>query len=212
MACVAVVGMARSSLVYNKHNCNTTCGSVCVSGDVVVNGRRMRGYARLMCKSWNCPVCGPRKAYRLRKSIEEWSREHDLTRLLTLTLDPRKLGREVVAERYIKQVWAKFRVYLKRKLGRSVEYIAVMEYHKSGVPHLHALVSEYIPQRWISNAWSRLGGGAIVHIERVMDGGNIGRYLAKYLSKNVMLSVPKGARRYMTSRGIRLWRQYRGTG
>jgi hypothetical protein len=105
-------------------------------------------------------------------------------------------------------VWAKFRVYLKRKLQERVEYIAVMEYHKNGMPHLHALLNQYIPQPWIKSAWSRLGGGTIVDIRKLVDGENIGRYLAKYMSKDVILSAPKGTRRFMTSRGIKLLKRY----
>jgi hypothetical protein len=31
----------------------------------------------------------------------------------------------------------------------------------------HVLLSKYIPQQWISDSWSALGGGEIVHIKQV---------------------------------------------
>ena len=95
--------------------------------------------------------------------IEGAAKEHVLSRLMTLTLDLRKCaeGEDLVAR--IRDVWRKFRVYLKRKHGQPVKYIAVVERQKSGVPHLHVLVDRFIPQKWISSAWSRLGGGRIAH-------------------------------------------------
>jgi hypothetical protein len=181
---------------------------LCASGPVVEGGKKAWGYVRILCKSWLCPVCGPRKAYRLIKGIEEWAKQHDLNRFLTVTLDPKKIPRDIKPEKYLRKVWSKFRVYLGRKLEQKVEFISVMEYHKSGVPHLHALINQYIPQKWISNAWSRLGGGRIVHIKQVADISKMGYYLGKYLTKDAILSGPKGSRRYTTSRGITLNKRY----
>lgn len=105
---------------------------------------------------------------------------------------------------YIREVWRKFRVTLKRKLGKNVSFISVVELHKSGYPHLHALVDQYIPQAWISEAWSGLGGGRVVYIERVKDMRQIGWYLGKYLTKDMLLSPAGASRRYSSSRNIKL--------
>ena len=176
-------------------------------------GKELVGYSRLYCKSWSCRYCGPRKAARLRNRIAVKAREHGLTRFLTLTLDP-KSAPEDRKVRYMWEVWRKFRVSLKRKLGRTVSFISVIELHKSGYPHLHVLVDEFIAQRWISNAWSRVGGGRVVYIERVKDVGRIGAYLGKYLTKDMMSGSRRGERRYSCSRNIKLgnldesdWRQ-----
>jgi cytosine/adenosine deaminase-related metal-dependent hydrolase len=149
-------------------------------------------------------MCGPKKAARIRRFIAAAAREHGLNRFLTLTLDPKRLepGADHVA--YLRDTWRKFRVYLKRQHGQTVTFIAVMEEHKSGIPHLHVLVDRYIHQKWISKAWSALGGGRIVHIERVKDLGAIGWYLGKYLTKEMLLSARRGVRRYTTSRNIHL--------
>ena len=161
---------------------------------------------RVMCKSYGCSVCGPRKAVRLRKAIASKALELSLTRFLTLTLDPKRIPPGADPVKYIRgEVWAKFRTYLKRKHGRVVVYIAVLEFTKAGVPHLHVLVDRYIPQAWISRAWEALGGGRIVYIERVHDMHRMARYLAKYLTKDVILSAPKEVRRWTTSRGIKLF-------
>jgi hypothetical protein len=64
-------------------------------------------------------------------------------------------------------------------------------------------VDRYIPQEWISDSWSALGGGNIVHIKYV-DVHRIARYLAKYLTKELLLSAPERSRRITTSRSIHL--------
>src|SRR6266404_4998604 len=95
-------------------------------------------------------------------------------------LDPKKIEGDAV--RYLREVFNKFRVYLFRKYHASIKYISVLEFHKSGLPHLHILLDRYIPQAWISESWSALGGGSIVHIKQV-DVHRISHYLAKYLTK-----------------------------
>jgi hypothetical protein len=125
-----------------------------------------------------------------------------LNKLLTLTLDPAKLrGKE--STKYINEVFADFRVYLRRHLGYAPDYIRILEYQKNGNAHLHVLLNCYLPQNWVSEAWSAVGGGRIVDIKHV-DIHRVSRYLSKYLTKQMILCAPKGARRVTTSRGIRL--------
>jgi hypothetical protein len=54
------------------------------------------------------------------------------------------------------------RVILARKFGESLEFIGVLEFHKSGIAHLHILLGIYIPQDWLSDAWQSIGGGRVV--------------------------------------------------
>jgi hypothetical protein len=96
-----------------------------------------------------------------------------------------------------------FRVYLFRKHHCSIKYIAVLEFHKSGIPHLHILLDRYVPQQWISQSWGALGGGSIVHIKYV-DVHRIAHYLAKYLTEELLMSAPERSRRVTTSRSIHL--------
>jgi len=124
-----------------------------------------------------------------------------LTRFLTLTLDPSLIEGESVA--YLRGVFNKFRLYLRRKYGTPVKYIAVLEFHKSGIAHLHLLVDRFIPWDWIRQSWSALGGGQVVFIKYV-DVHRISRYLSKYLTKELLLSAPKRSRRVTTSRSLHL--------
>ena len=172
--------------------------------------RTLRGYAldgrsekliRLNCKTWACAYCGPRKAWRYKQAIRDIAERYGLTRFLTLTLDPSKIEGDPV--RYLRRVFNKFRVSLLRKFKCTVNYIAILEFHKSGIPHLHVLVDRFILQRWISEAWSALGGGGIVDI-RFVDVHRISHYLAKYLTKELLMSAPPRSRRVTTSRSIHL--------
>jgi len=172
-------------------------------GVIIKDGQRREIYSRLYCKRWSCPDCGPRKAWLFQRKIAEKAQEFGLSRFLTLTLGrERQTGKEGV--RQIRETWRKFRVYLQRKFGVTVSFINVLEFHKSGVPHLHVLVDRFIKQSWISASWSSLGGGKIVDIRHVADLDKVGWYIGKYLSKDALLRVPKGVRRFSTSRNIKL--------
>jgi hypothetical protein len=175
------------------------CGTRTLKGTAENSG--VTRFIRLDCKTWPCPHCGPKKAKRYKAAIREIAEREQLNRFLTLTLDPRKIEGSPV--RYLRRVFNKFRVYLLRKYGRSIKYIAVLEFHKNGNPHLHILLDRFIKQQWISEKWSALGGGKIVDIKFV-DVHRISRYLSKYLTKELLLSAPPRSRRVTTSRGIHL--------
>jgi hypothetical protein len=103
------------------------------------------------------------------------------------------------------------RVYLSRFAGRSIEFIAVVELHRSGVAHLHVLVDVYLPQDWLSRAWQAVGGGRIVDI-RWVNVRRIAGYLAKYLTKDSLAGLPKGTRLFSCSKGIVLWPKKKSSG
>jgi hypothetical protein len=156
-----------------------------------------------------------------------------LSRMLTLTLDARKLASvselavffehleehkpkktacrcetctrlQVRSIKHIKNCWAKLRIYLKRRFGVAPTYIAVLEFQKStGFAHLHIVIDRYIDHAWARKAWQAVGGGQHVHIEEV-NTRNTGAYLSKYLSKEMIQSAPLRVRRVTTSADIRL--------
>ena len=160
-------------------------------------------HLRFRCKSYNCPRCGPRKARRVRGRIMQHSQTHNLQRMLTLTLDPKKTPpgatqKELV--QFLRELWRKMRVYLKRKLGRSPKFIAVLEFQKNGNPHLHVLLDSYLPKEWLLHSWQSLGGG-FTDI-RFVDVKFVAAYLAKYMTKAWREDFPKGCRRITASRGL----------
>ncbi len=108
----------------------------------------------------------------------------------------------------MRQIWNKFREYLRREYGRAPSFIAVLEFTKAGLPHLHVLLDRWIDQGWISRTWDRLGGGRICFIKQVKV-VHVARYLSKYLSKELLLA-PKGSRRLTSSRSIKLFPKWVG--
>lgn len=177
-------------------------------GRFTAKGRSFDGsevrYHRVNCKCWDCAYCGPRKAGAYKNRIRELAEHHKLTRFVTLTLDPKKLGGDASdSVAYLRKCFDKFRTYLQRKFGRSIKYIAVLEFQKNGFAHLHLLVDRFIEQAWISQAWEALGGGSHVDI-RMVDLHRVSRYLSKYLTKDLLMSAPKKSRRLTCSRGIQL--------
>ena len=178
---------------------NRNCGRFTVVG-TSTDGRTHK-LARVNCKTWGCCYCGPKKARRYKFLIGQLAEHEQLTRFLTLTLDPKLIEGDSV--RYLRKVFDKFRLYLRRRFGASIKYIAVLEFHKSGVAHLHLLVDRYIPWEWIKESWSALGGGHVVFIKYV-DVHRISRYLSKYLTKELLLSAPMRSRRVTTARSLHL--------
>ena len=160
---------------------------------------------RVNCKCWDCGYCGPRKAKRYKWAIRHLAEKYQLNKFLSLTLDPKKIEGDAVP--YLREVFNKFRTYLRRKYGRSVSFIAVLEFQKNGNPHLHVLLNRYIPQPWIKKAWMAVGGGWAVDI-RYVDIHRVSRYLSKYLTKELLLSAPKRSRRVTTSRDLRLIQEF----
>lgn len=170
----------------------------------------VRTYRRIDCNTWGCARCGRRKAAQYKKAIQRNAQAVGLRRFVTLTLDPRKIKEDPL--KWLNRAWAEMRTYLKRKIGKRVSFIRVLEFHKSGVPHLHVLVSHYLPQGWLSMAWQAVGGGRMVDI-RMVDMHRVARYLSKYLTKELLQAEGAGrARRVTTSRDIKLLEKPEKTG
>ncbi|MGA8089472.1 MAG: hypothetical protein WCA10_19520 [Terracidiphilus sp.] len=183
------------------------CGRYSIRGVDPKTGRR--NFRRLNCGSWSCSYCGPRKARTARAAIRRTAEGLGLKYFLTLTVDMKKVEfqEKKFAVPHLRLCFNKFREYLRRRYGNVPPYICVLEFTKAGVPHLHILLDRYIPQAWISQTWAGLGGGRIVFIKQVTI-ANVTRYLSKYLTKELLLSAPKGARRITTARSIKLFPKF----
>lgn len=163
------------------------------------------------CGQWDCYCCGYRMRMNLVEGIEELvQRRPEMRRMLTLTLDPSKVPREVQGDddamtNYLMDTWAKFRVYIQREFG-DFSFVWVKEQSESNGDHwhLHVLVSRYMDQSWISAAWQSVGGGRVVDIRRVARCEKVAHYLGKYLTKDALSGFPDGVQRYGTSEDIDL--------
>jgi len=87
-------------------------------------------------------------------------------------------------------------------IGRT---IGVLEFQKNGNAHLHVLLGQYIPWKWLSKAWQSIGGGKVVDI-RFVDVHRVSAYLSVYLVgdkvKSTLELLPMRARIFTTSRSI----------
>ena len=209
---------APSAFNNTQHKCNTrerrskkkNCGRYTLIGSV----NQRYSHHRLRCKSYACGLCGPKKIRQVRKRIVQRAVEHALQRFLTLTLDPKKMKHGLSTKEkivYLYAAWRKMRVYLQRKLGKSLVFIAVLELQGNGNPHLHLLVGSYIPKRWISTSWQALGGGWATRIEYA-DMHRVAAYLSKYLTEDSLLNLPPRTRRFSTSRGLALFERKKSNG
>jgi hypothetical protein len=185
------------------------CGNFSVVGPV--KGKLgVFGNKALFCKSYRCDRCRPPKLKDVQARIAMAAEKHKLNRMVTLTLDPKKLSKQdrKHTDRYIRKCWRKMRVLLARQYGKSLAFVGVLEFQKNGNAHLHILVGQYIPQKWLSIAWQSIGGGRRVDI-RFVDVHRVSAYLTVYLagdkvSKTLEL-LPKRARIFTTSRSIVLY-------
>src|SRR5439155_15380978 len=173
------------------------CGLFTLVGKSLTDSKTQ--FHRLKCKCWGCSQCGPRRAKRYRYGIRSVAEQLKLQRFITLTLDPEKIEGDPVD--HLRETFNKLRTYLRRKFGSAPKYIAVLEFHENGRPHLHVLIDRFIEQAWLSAAWEAIGGGRIVDI-RFVDLHRVSHYLSKYLTVDLLLSAPKGVRRVTCSRGI----------
>lgn len=159
--------------------------------------------ASYRCDSWDCVCCGHRMKMNLLEGIDDLvDRRPELSRLLTLTVDPARFDDREAAHRQIGKAWNQLRTEIQQRYGR-FSYVWVREEQENGYPHLHVLVSRYLPQRWVSAAWNRIGAGSIVDIRQV-NARKAGHYIAKYLAKDAMAHLPSGVRRYGSSSDIDL--------
>lgn len=162
-----------------------------------------RGYYR--CDQWECYCCG----YRMRQNLVEeigrvTSERPELSRLLTLTLDPQLAPADQEEQHYwITERWNALRTAISRELG-SFSFIWVREEQDSGLPHLHILVSRFLPQQWLSARWRDLGGGEVVDIRQIDHLDRAAHYIGKYLTKSALSGFPDGIRRYGSSQDIDL--------
>jgi hypothetical protein len=160
--------------------------------------------AEYRCDSWDCYCCGYRMRNNLVEEIDRVTSERpELRRFLTLTLDDAKApASQERQHHYLTERWNALRTAIEREYG-DFSYIWVREEQDSGRPHLHILVSRYIPQEWVSRRWSELGGGEVVDIRQV-DTRKAAHYVGKYLTKSATSGFPDGIRRYGSSRDIDL--------
>lgn len=159
----------------------------------------------LPCNSWDCPICGKRKACILGNRVKK-AFEGERIRFATFTTAGKKsLGEHLKS---LKSAWNRLRLALVREYGLT-KFFWVLEFGgERGRPHLHCLLNVYIPQRKLSDMAFHAGFGKVVDIREVKNGSGFG-YVYKYLCKDCgsvagskALKALKG-RRFGVSRNIK---------
>lgn len=113
------------------------------------------------CNTYKCEVCGKRKAQRLYSAIKNYVSSWDQIRMWTFTVkasvfeENKKLGNKLISK-----IWHYFITYTRRclelsKKQRRFDYIKILEFHRSGLPHLHVLVDKFLPWAIVQGLWER---------------------------------------------------------
>ena len=153
--------------------CNETSAVKCDAKSALV--------VSLKCKSWNCPDCMPkRKAQLIAEAI---GGKPDM--FLTLTSRKRDGVPPHTAALELSRAWSLIRKRLMRKPQyKKLPFIAVLEKHKSGWPHMHILLrAKFIPHALLSEWMEEICDGPVVWIERLRDPKKAGVYCSKYCGK-----------------------------
>jgi hypothetical protein len=112
-----------------------------------------------------------------------------------------------MVNRYLSSIWNKWRTATMRKFG-NFSYIRMTEYHSDSIhPHIHCLVSSWLPIEYVRRTWDSYGGGEQVDVEYVEDIRRVSAYVAKYISKSAETPAaywPKNTRHITTSRDIKI--------
>lgn len=167
-----------------------------------------------LCRKGRCdnPECRKIWANSRISRISYIVQEYSLDKFFTLTLE-----RNISLEKAwgdISYLWGKMRHRLKReakKAGIDFHFIAVLEAHKDGYPHIHGFTNLYLEVEGWSRHWQECGAGKIVWVEPVKDSVKVGRYLnkqldvAKYVGKDNILN----ALDYLPKRRRTIWRSKR---
>jgi len=171
-----IAARARRTSIDDKIN---KAVELCPKSNVSWASRTEDGLSYLICQPCNkyrCPVCGPRKRYRLVKRIQEANPNKFIT--LTLPHDDTPQAKHAIA----KKALPKFARLIRKQFGE-FEYCRMSEHHADGYPHFHLLArcQSYIPWQTLLQHWHELTGSQRIDIRKAH--GKSAGYIAKYMNK-----------------------------
>ena len=111
---------------------------------------------------------------------------------LTLTVDPNCYSLLAHARRGLAVGFNRLLAMLRKRFEKRLNYVAVVEFTKEGVPHLHALffgLTRLMDADELRDFWnSRYHVGKIVHIVKIRnDAAQVVAYLTKYMAKALVM-------------------------
>lgn len=205
------------------------------NGIAVAQDGDTRKVAQLRCKQWHCPYCARKNAEQWRAAIIDYvnnSNHHWSFLTLTLADWVHKMHKDHVYDtgvHFIRVHWDRLMKRLKRWLGK-FQYVRILESHKSGVIHVHLLVSTWIPDSYlvVRDDGSKYNRSAIleahlkdcgfgyIHDARNLESpktgnkyhaGSVAAYVTKYMTKDLAKHDSERKKRRVnkiqTSRGIK---------
>lgn len=94
-----------------------------------------------LCRSWRCPKCRTwvrqRDFTRIRDALAQGEPSHVV--MMVLTLDPDRVLSLEAAYRGLYEKWLRLRWLLRYNLTGSFKYVATIEAHRNGLPHMNVL-------------------------------------------------------------------------
>lgn len=118
----------------------------------------------------------------------------EFSKFLTLTV------KENITDRYLfLKYFDNFRRNFKKEFGFSLKYVGVLEKQKRGAFHIHLVVfnDNFLEFNRLKKIWSKYGSIDIKIVDSTL---HLGRYLAKYLTKE---NVSLNKKSYLSSRGLK---------
>lgn len=145
---------------------------------------------------------------RAKLQIFDLARANHWDWFVTLTLN-----QEVVDRYSYGDILPKMESFTKYLRRHCCQYLIVPELHGDGAFHFHGLVSGPLPVEWWR--FERLESGERVDIykisgyalgrneaTKVIDPSRVSTYMTKYVTKQLLQTVPPGKKRYWASRGL----------
>lgn len=164
---------------------------------------------RFFCGSRRChrKECAKIFHWRRVRLLDALVREHGLNYFFTLTLDPKLHEGECLWD-CIPHVWSKFRKRI-RRLEHNLKFVAVLEAHKNGRPHIHGFWNRFISWELVRDHWRDSGAGVGVFLDTVTTSG-VADYVskqlevAKYVGKDQITGIPHSCKRALwRSKGLK---------
>lgn len=166
------------------------------------SGSKQVVFFRPFCKRWDCPVCGPKNAYKARlRALVGYQTFLDLGHKMSfLTLTPHEKLTSAASIPVMASAWVKLNRRIKRA-SQHHNYFLIPELHQSGKLHFHALTDAALKKKWWKDNGRACGMGYQNDLQEVKEAGGVGGYLTKYLAKTLQNSnFPKGFRRIRASK------------
>lgn len=126
----------------------------------------------------------------------------------TFTYDDNKVPPEISRDvQSSNQLWDRFIKRMRRRYGK-FKYLAVLEFQKRGAVHYHCLFDlPYIKQKEIQD---EVWGHGFVSVNRIRHVDNLGAYVVKYMTKDLMDERLFRNMTYLCSKGLNRPVEYRG--